>query len=74
MIRFKLVVLALAASVASVACGGSPAPAKDPSADPNAPPNANPNGPSPNEPNAAPTPGLGGTGTGSGQGQFGPGH
>ena len=72
MIRFNIVVLALAASVASVACGGSQPAPKDPSTDPNAPPPTS--APPSTDPNAAPTPGLGGTGTGSGQGQFGPGH
>ncbi|HEY3667584.1 MAG TPA: hypothetical protein VGL19_16375 [Polyangiaceae bacterium] len=66
MIRFEIVVLALALGVTSVACGGSQAPAKDPSTDPAAA------GPAPESASKPPpqqeSPGLGGTGTGSAQG------
>jgi hypothetical protein len=69
--RFKIGMLALALSVASVACGGSQTPANDPStaSDPNAA-KAAPSAPPP----AAPGLGLGGTGTGSAQGSGNMGH
>jgi hypothetical protein len=71
MIRFNLALIAVLASVMSVACGGSQTPAKDPTAaDPNAaqapqqpPPGAQP-----------PGLGLGGTGSGSAQGSGNMGH
>jgi hypothetical protein len=65
MIRFEIVVLALALGVTSVACGGSQAPAKDPSTDPAA---AGPAPESASKPAQPESPGLGGTGTGSAQG------
>ncbi len=65
--RLHIALLALAASITTVACGGSEAPAKDPSTDqPATLPTAPENTPTP--PPASEAPGLGGTGTGSGQG------
>ncbi|HWZ90509.1 MAG TPA: hypothetical protein VNW92_16710 [Polyangiaceae bacterium] len=66
MIRFDLALLALALGISSVACGGSPAPAKDPSAEPAASSSA-PDG-APATPPAGPGLGLGGTGTPPAQG------
>jgi len=57
MVRFEIVVLALATSIASVACGGSAPPPKDPSTDPNGGPATGPKPPPP------PELGIGGTGT-----------
>ena len=64
MIRFEIVMLALALGVTSVACGGSQAPAKDPSTEPAGPPSESAAKPPPQQE----SPGLGGTGTGSAQG------
>jgi hypothetical protein len=65
MIRFEIVVLALALGVTSVACGGSQAPAKDPSTEPAGPAPESASKPPPPQQDS---PGLGGTGTGSAQG------
>jgi len=67
MIRFNIVVLAVAASVLSVACGGSQPPAKDPSAAATPETAKKP-------PPTDPAFGLGGTGTGSAQGSGNVGH
>jgi hypothetical protein len=71
MIRYTIVLLALALSVTSVACGGSQAPAKDPSS---TDPNAAKTDDKPPAGNAPPSLGLGGTGTGSAQGSNNMGH
>ena len=60
MIRFNIALVALAASITSVACGGSQSPAKDPTA---ADPNAEKTADKPPPGSEPPSLGLGGTGT-----------
>jgi len=74
MVRLNVAVLALAASVLSVACGGSQSPAKDPTT---AEAEAAPPAPPSEKASKAPDPpglSLGGTGSGSAQGSGNMGH